>query len=62
LSKKETIIVIVVTVPLFGIFFHLTMETGATWKGLINSEMLIPVVIIIIIVMLIQKWKKEKDD
>jgi len=38
------------------------MEPGATWEGLINSVMLIPVVIIIIIVMLIQKWKKEKDD
>jgi len=62
LSKKDNIIIIVVTVPLFGIFLHLTMEPGATWKGLIYSEMLIPVVIIIIIVMLIQKWKKEKDD
>ncbi len=60
MSKKETIIAIVVTVPLFSIFLYLTMEPGATWEGLIYSEMLIPVVIICIIVVLIGRWKKER--
>jgi len=36
------------------------MEPGATWEGLIYSEMLIPVVIICIIVVLIGRWKKER--